>query len=69
MSNVKRQQQYKIVLQRLSDGRWCLRGYWEIMRQHTEVREDRWDSDGEPLYFSTRKEAMESLAKVTGIPD
>lgn len=59
-------QEYKITILRDRNGMWCVRGYWEVPNAPMDIR---WDLDGTPKYFKSRKEALEFCLKQTGIPE
>lgn len=62
-------QEYKITLIRTNQGDWILRGYWERRGLNKYYEESGWDLDGKALSFKTRKEALEHLMKVSGVPE
>jgi hypothetical protein len=66
-------QRYQLRLSRNNDGSWTVSGYWEIpvkdLHGKAHNSHERWSMDGEPLRFSTRKEALEFCLTATGIPE
>lgn len=63
-----RYQEYKITIIRTENNQWEVRGYWENGYAFGDAMR-KWDLDGAPQYFKTRKEALEFCMSQTGIPE
>ncbi len=59
---------YRITLIRTEFNQWEVCGYWEHQPDF-EHGKAWWSLDGVPLYFKTRKEALEHCLNTTGIPE
>ena len=60
-------QKYQIRITRGTDGLWTVNGYWNVESPYP--LKDRWDMDGKPMMFHTRKEALEFAMNQQGIPE
>lgn len=58
-------QEYQIKLTRQESGKWVVTGYWKT----DNTRPNSWSLDGCPVYFDTRKEALDFISKQSGIPE
>ena len=65
----QRLRRYKIQFVRTEFNQWEVTGYWEVMSLLDPNKFDHWSLDGAPLYFKTRKEALEHCLTVTGVPE
>jgi hypothetical protein len=64
-----RLQRYKVEILRTEYGQWQVAGYWEVNDNSHPYGHKSWSLDGVPRHFATRKEALEFLSTIQGIPE